>query len=297
MLIAQDSSHPVELRLEALAGVRQTEADPWPPGALDGYHSIILDRSIAFDDRLQAAQACSAFGDPLEDDRKLLFREMLDIPDLPPHLVFVAANAIGGPVAVERLAGLLDTPGQIGDLARERLKSVSKSKRWPKGVRRMAKAALGSQGVRPAGHVFVSYVREDAPGVGRLIDDLQSMGIPIWRDTDKLRPGERWRAAIAQAIEEGDAFLAVFSAASEERDRSYMREELVRAVEELRLRPHDRAWFFPVLLSDCDVPRLPIGAGETLHDLQYVSLAGDWDSGVHALALALTKAVTRIPAG
>ncbi len=51
-----------------------------------------------------------------------------------------------------------------------------------------------------------------------------------------------------------------------------MNEELTVAIEELRLRPTDRAWFIPVLLDDCEVPDRSIGAGETLRTLQWIKL-------------------------
>lgn len=128
----------------------------------------------------------------------------------------------------------------------------------------------------------------------RLVAELRRFGLPVWRDSERLRPGERWRTRISQAIREGDAFVAVFSSASEERERTYMREEVIQAADELRLRPATREWFFPVVLSKCELPHIRIGPGETLDDLQYVDLALDWDAGVQRLAVALQDAVTRV---
>ena len=42
-------------------------------------------------------------------------------------------------------------------------------------------------------------------------------------------------------------FLACFSAKSVARTRTYQNEELVLAIEELRLRPADRIWFIPAI--------------------------------------------------
>ena len=59
-----------------------------------------------------------------------------------------------------------------------------------------------------------------------------------------------------------------------------MNEELTLAIEELRQRPTNRAWFIPVLLAECAVPERSIGAGETLQDLQWVDLQRNWDDGI-----------------
>lgn len=136
-------------------------------------------------------------------------------------------------------------------------------------------------------HAFVSYVREDAPAIDRLCDDLGRQGVATWRDRDKLEPGVRWKDGIRDAIQQGSGFVACFSKAYEARPRTYMNEELTLAIEELRLRPRDRSWFFPVLLEDVQAPAIPIGAGETLRDLQSVSLAFDWAAGVSRLARAI----------
>ena len=81
--------------------------------------------------------------------------------------------------------------------------------------------------------------------------------------------------------------MACFSANSELRDRSFMREELTLAIEEMRLRPRDRAWFLPVKLTACDLPPLDLGGGEMLDDVHHISLYQDWDVGMKALLAAL----------
>jgi hypothetical protein len=43
-----------------------------------------------------------------------------------------------------------------------------------------------------------------------------------------------------------------------------MNEKLILVIEELRLRPNNKAWHFPVLLSKCEVPDYQIGIGKTL---------------------------------
>ena len=50
------------------------------------------------------------------------------------------------------------------------------------------------------GRAFISYVREDARRVDQLQQALETAGIPVWRDTADLWPGEDWQAKIRQAI-------------------------------------------------------------------------------------------------
>jgi hypothetical protein len=132
-------------------------------------------------------------------------------------------------------------------------------------------------------HVFISYVREDSAVVDRLASELRSSGIKVWLDRERIRPGERWKQALRRAIREGGFFLACFSNRYASRSRSYMNEELVLAIEELRTRPTERVWFIPVLLSDCDPPYRDIGAGETLQDLHWLDLSKNWKAAVDSL--------------
>jgi hypothetical protein len=136
-------------------------------------------------------------------------------------------------------------------------------------------------------HVFVSYVREDHEAVDSLSSALRAAGFDVWLDRDKILPGVRWRTAIGQAIRDGAFFMACFSNSYLSKDRSYAWEELTLAFDELRARPADRTWFIPVLLTDCSVPDRLIGGGESLRDIQWVSLSNDWDAGVQRLVQTL----------
>ena len=49
--------------------------------------------------------------------------------------------------------------------------------------------------------VFLSYVSENRAVVDRLKSSLQSHGIIVWLDRDKLLPGQRWKVAIRDAIQ------------------------------------------------------------------------------------------------
>jgi hypothetical protein len=126
------------------------------------------------------------------------------------------------------------------------------------------------------GHAFISYVREDSDDVAWLQWTLESAGVRVWLDTAELWPGEDWRTKIRQAIT-ADAlvFIACFSRNSLARDVSYQNEELVLAIEQLRLRRPDQPWFIPVRFDDCAIPELDIGGGRTLGSIQRADLYGD----------------------
>lgn len=137
-------------------------------------------------------------------------------------------------------------------------------------------------------HVFISYVREDSQSVERLCNSLRQSGVQLWIDRNNILPGTRWRRAIRKAINEGDYFIACFSPHYINRGTTFMNEELTIAIELLRKMPIERAWFIPVLLSECELPDREIGAGETLLDIQQVRLYEDWEAGIKQI-LAVIK--------
>jgi hypothetical protein len=51
----------------------------------------------------------------------------------------------------------------------------------------------------PIQHAFTSYVHEDAAAVEQLVSILQAAGIPVWKDTEDLWPGEDWQQKIRDA--------------------------------------------------------------------------------------------------
>jgi DNA-binding beta-propeller fold protein YncE len=142
-----------------------------------------------------------------------------------------------------------------------------------------------------AGHVFISYVREDSHRVDHLQRTLQAAGIPVWRDTADLWPGEDWRAKIRHAITDNAlVFIACFSSASLARYRSYQNEELTLAIEQMRLRNPDDSWFVPVRFDECEIPDRDIGGGRTLMSIQRADLFGDRsEDGTARLVAAILR--------
>ncbi len=109
----------------------------------------------------------------------------------------------------------------------------------------------------------------------RLQAALETAGIPVWRDTSYLWPGEDWRARIRAAItKDALAFIACFSSAGWARRETGQNAELALSVEQLRLRRPDDPWLVPVRLDDCEMPEYEIGGGRTLSSLQRADLFG-----------------------
>lgn len=127
----------------------------------------------------------------------------------------------------------------------------------------------------PIQYAFVSYVREDADQVGKLVSVLQAASIPVWKDTENLGPGEDWQQKIRKAIEDGSlAFIACFSTSSTQKPKTYMNAELSLAAEQIRLMKPGRVWLLPVRFDDCDLPHFDLGGNRTLDSLQRIDLFG-----------------------
>jgi hypothetical protein len=126
--------------------------------------------------------------------------------------------------------------------------------------------------------------------VTRLCRDLRRYDIDYWFDREKIEPADDWQDAIKKAIEEGGFFIACFSREYTGRDRNYMNEELTLAIEELRKRPTDRAWFIPVLLTEgASIPNREIGGGKTLRNLQSADLSKDWRGEMRRIVKVIHK--------
>ena len=148
---------------------------------------------------------------------------------------------------------------------------------------------------RAAGHAFISYGRADSHQVDLLQRALQASGVPVWRDTADLLPGEDWHMKIRNAITDNAlVFIACFSRSSLSCDISYQNEELTLAIDQLRLRRPDEPWLIPVRLDECDIPDLNIGGGRTLASIQCADVFGDrFEEGAERLVAAVLRILGR----
>jgi transcriptional regulator with XRE-family HTH domain len=136
-------------------------------------------------------------------------------------------------------------------------------------------AGADTAGFPPQGHVFISYVREDSARADWLQNLFEAAGIPVWRDRASLWPGDDWRHKIRHAItRDALVFIPCFSSNSAARQRSYMYQELLLAIDELRQRQPQDPWLIPVRFDDCKVPDYELGPGRTLESIHWASLFG-----------------------
>lgn len=130
--------------------------------------------------------------------------------------------------------------------------------------------------VGTAGHVFISYVRDDAPQMEALKEYLEAAGVPVWTDTANLGPGDDWKMKIREAItKRALVFIACFSSNSAQRETTFQNAELLLAIEQMQLRTFDQTWLLPVKFDECELPAFSLGGGRTLEDLQTTHLFGD----------------------
>lgn len=142
------------------------------------------------------------------------------------------------------------------------------------------------------GHAFISYAREDKLRVDELQQRLEEVGIPVWRDTARLWPGEEWRAMVRDAItRDALVFIACFSKKSVAKDKGYQYKEITLAIEQFqRLRP-GVPWLIPVRFNDCEIPEYDLGGGRTLSSLQITDIFG---VGRNEAMTRLVQSVLRI---
>ncbi|MGD0771222.1 MAG: toll/interleukin-1 receptor domain-containing protein [Candidatus Solibacter sp.] len=144
--------------------------------------------------------------------------------------------------------------------------------------------------------VFIAYGREDEVLASRLYEDLNRAGFSPWMDVRKLLAGQNWPRAIEAAIESSDFFVACFSGNSV-RKKGGFQSELRYALDCARQVPLDEIYIVPLRLDECPVPRT------IQHELQYIDLFPDWDSGIERLLTMLRREVERrrpaapLPAG
>jgi len=136
-------------------------------------------------------------------------------------------------------------------------------------------------------HVFISYARDDKVVIDKLVCDLQSHGVEVWLDRNRISVGARWKDAIASAIREGNFFLACFSHNFNASNRGYRYEELRLACDLLSRLPQNTSWFLPVFLDEAGIPDWQFPGSEHLAEIQNVSLDQNWGAGVVKLLDAI----------
>jgi hypothetical protein len=114
--------------------------------------------------------------------------------------------------------------------------------------------------------VFLCYVHEDREAVDALADRLQSMGIRIWLDKQKLRGGDDWDRLIKDVVGKHVDYVAVLqSPRMHGQIKSYVFKEIDLALQTQKLYARNVRFILPVKLEECD-------SLEQLAHLQWVDL-------------------------
>jgi hypothetical protein len=103
--------------------------------------------------------------------------------------------------------------------------------------------------------VFLSYASEDKPLVRELSRRLVGEGwIDTWFDEKKLLPGDDWRLAIEEAVEDSDIVIICLSGNSVSKEGHVQKE--LRYTRDIALeKPEGTTFIIPLRLDECEVPR------------------------------------------
>jgi hypothetical protein len=130
--------------------------------------------------------------------------------------------------------------------------------------------------------IFISYSRLDSEFVNRLIGELDSKGLKVWIDRDDIEGGEKWRAAIVQAISLCRAFLLILSPNSAN-SRNVSTELTLAENKERRI--------IPIIYQACDIPD---GMQYQLAELQRIDFTQSYEEAIKRLIRVLTRATEQI---
>ncbi|MCP4428531.1 MAG: SUMF1/EgtB/PvdO family nonheme iron enzyme, partial [Chloroflexi bacterium] len=124
---------------------------------------------------------------------------------------------------------------------------------------------------------FISHAHEDAALAGRLADDLEAEGFPVWMAPDSIQPGEKWAAAISRGLDESGIFVLLLTPAAVK--SRWVRSETDVAIE---LEHEDEMRFIPLQVEPCKIPAL-------WRAYQRIPFRRGYDAGLAALLATMAQ--------
>lgn len=112
-----------------------------------------------------------------------------------------------------------------------------------------APAAAEQDDAKP-GSIFVSYAKEDLPAVQSIQQSLESLGLDVWFDKDRLEAGDQYDAKIKRNIKGCSLFVPVISRNTERRLEGYFRREWNIAIERSMGIADNVPFILPVVIDD-----------------------------------------------
>lgn len=100
-----------------------------------------------------------------------------------------------------------------------------------------------------ANGVFISYKRDDAEPVKRLVAALEQVGLPVWQDTQSIRGGDDWLYEVRESIKNCMLFLPIISR-NAQTDESEATREWNLALKRAERMSRGTAFIIPVVIDD-----------------------------------------------
>jgi len=98
--------------------------------------------------------------------------------------------------------------------------------------------------------VFISHSSDNKLIAEKLAKNLRTHGIPVWIDTEKLKPGCPWREAIEDALKDSKAIVLILD--EKTKKTSYEQDDWSMALEATWADPKKR--IIPILLGNAKLP-------------------------------------------
>ena len=132
--------------------------------------------------------------------------------------------------------------------------------------------------------VFLCHASKDKPKVRILFDRLETEGIDVWLDEEKLLPGQDWQLEIPKAVRNSDIVIILLSKNSVNKE-GYIQKEIRIALDIADEKPDGTIFLIPVVLEKCQIP-------ERLKKWQYVNLYDE--NGYQKLVLSLNARFSQL---
>ena len=135
----------------------------------------------------------------------------------------------------------------------------------------------------PEGAVFISYAREDRAHVELLKSSLDTHGLPVWFDRDKLKGGDLYEKTIQRNIKICALFLPIVSARTERRMEGFFRREWKLAAKRSDDMDDTVPFIIPIAIDD--TPEAAAKVPDKFLDAQWERCPGGIVSAEFALRL------------
>jgi hypothetical protein len=107
--------------------------------------------------------------------------------------------------------------------------------------------------------VFVSYASEDYEAAVRVKQALDTAGVDVWFDKERLESGDSFRLVIEKNIERCSYFVPLISRHTTQMDKRFFRREWAKAIDEAAAWPVGYPFIQPILIDDVSLsePGIP----------------------------------------